>query len=373
MSALSIILRILTFGACLAALYLWTDKQHVIAQKEAIIQEREYLVGYPKMKRPKGDEVTMNNEVRGETFAVIEEDRPHDPSYQRLELLRNQLKEIQTLDRDYGYGVREIGGYDPNKSLTLRTHIEEQSRDIEHKKKQISGLNQDLEKVKKELREQKELLGDEIQKVAELKEQIIQNHESYADLNFKHEQFKDEFDEALKRFQEQLAAQRAALGAQIEAVRIQLTNSKASEAQLKLEVARLNQTIAALRHQLHNTPKSQIISKDNSTDDDYKKNEGNPDRKKTNALQLDTKFYQYNKNSRQLILIAGTKSGIEKFDDKLVDIQIGSQKVEGLQIVKITEQYSILLLPTKLKSTARQTLEQLKSMAEITVKVSSRK
>ena len=373
MSALSIILRILTIGACLAALYLWTDKQQVIAQKEAIIQEREYLVGYPKMERPKGDEVTMNNEVRGETFAVIEEDRPHDPSYQRLEQLRNQLKEIQALDRDYGYGVREIGGYDPNKSLTLRTHIEEQSKDIEQKKKQISGLNQDLEKVKKELREQKELLGDEIQKVAELKEQIVQKDEAYSDLNFKHEQFKNEFDEVLRRIQEKLAAQRAALGAQIEAVRIQLTNSQASEAQLKLEVARLNQTIAALRHQLHNTPESQNISKDDSTVGDDKKKEVNPDRKKTNTLQLHTRFYQYKKQSRHLIILAGTQSGIKKFDGKLVDVKIGSQMIEGLQILRITEQYSILLLPTKLKPTARQTLEQVKSMAEVTVKVSSRK
>ena len=110
MSAFSIILRILTIGACLAALYLWTDKQQVIAQKEAIIQEREYLVGYPKMERPKGDEVTMNNEIRGERFAVIQEDRPHDPSYTRLKQLREELIQIKQSDMDYGYGVKEIGG-----------------------------------------------------------------------------------------------------------------------------------------------------------------------------------------------------------------------------------------------------------------------
>lgn len=232
-------------------------------------------------------------------------------------------------------------------------------------------MKEDLEKVKKELKEQKELLGDEIQKVAELKVQIVQKDEAYADLNFKHEQFKDEFDAALKRFQEQLADQRAALGAQIEAVRIQLSNSQASEAQLKLEIARLKQTIAVLRHRLHKTTPSDGINNEDASENEEESDEIKPKTKK--ALQLETRFYQYNKKSRNIVLLAGTHSGIGKFDGKLVDIQIGNQKIEGLEIAKISEQYSVLKLPTKLKATAVQTLQQLKSMADLTVKVSSRR
>lgn len=370
MSAFSIILRILTIGACFAALYLWTDKQQVIAQKEAIIQEREYLVGYPKMERPKGDEVTMNNEIRGERFAVIQEDRPHDPSYTRLKQLREELVQIKQSDMDYGYGVKEIGGYDPNKSLTLRTHIEEQGRDIQHKKKQINGLNQEVEELEDELKEQKAFLGEEIQKVAELRKTILQRDAEISDLNFKFEQLKGEFDDALSRFQEQLEQQRKTLLAQVEAVRIQLRQSEAVVAQQKIEMAKLTQINSALRHQIKHLKSS---SNTIPVDLDVKDENGDkikPDRKQPRSLKLETRFYQFIKKPKHLILLAGSQSGIKKFEDKLVNIQIGNQQLKELQVVKVSDQYSILLLPRNASPDVIRRLQQVKSLTEVTLESS---
>ena len=46
MKVFSIILRILSLGACGFAVYCWIDKKDLVAQKEAIIQEHELISGY---------------------------------------------------------------------------------------------------------------------------------------------------------------------------------------------------------------------------------------------------------------------------------------------------------------------------------------
>ena len=372
MSAFSIILRILTIGACLAALYLWTDKQQVIAQKEAIIQEREYLVGYPKMERPKGDDITMDNFVRKEKFALIQEDRPYDPSYQRLNQLRKELIKIQEEDRDYGHKGKSIGGYDPNKSLTLRTHIELQADDIQKKFKQIEGLKEDVEKLSKDLKEQKVLLGDEIQKVSELKETIVKKDAQYSDLNFKHEQFKDEYNKTLITHADNMENLKSNLGTQLEASRLQWQQLKAKESQLRLELAALRQQNSSLMHRLQNalqgTSDTQLPNKELLDKPVDQERNADP---KPKVLKHDSSFYQFNNKTRQLVILSGNQSGIEKLEGKLLQIRFNNANVKGLQIVKVTDKFTVLLLPGKTSPKDIQFLQGLKSMSRVSLETTN--
>jgi len=190
MSAFSLIIRMLSLAACGVAIFFWIDKQKVIAQKEAIIQETEYLVGYPITERKQSDKVTLPASLRKEHIADLRKERPDDVSFQRMEELRSRLERIQKSDKRLGHNVKTIGGYDPNKHLTLRSHIEAQTQQIERLLHVENSLHERNAKLEKELATEKTLLGEEIVKVDQL-EKTVKNHEAaHTELENKHEELK---------------------------------------------------------------------------------------------------------------------------------------------------------------------------------------
>ena len=217
MTAFSIILRILTLGACGAAVFLWLDKQNLVAQKEAIIQEQELLIGYPKDLRKKGDEVTQSRFEREINFAKMKESRPDDASFVRLQTIRQELVNIQgnEVSNFYGHKGKKILGQDgyklpaegedppkdenpyndPNAYLSLRGHIGELTQDVLAKIKTIEARDVTIEELEEDLNTQKTLLGQEIEKVTARDATIQEKDKEITDMTNKYEQLQETYNQ----------------------------------------------------------------------------------------------------------------------------------------------------------------------------------
>jgi chromosome segregation ATPase len=227
MSAFSLIIRMLSLAACGVAVFFWIDKQKVIAQKEAIIQETEHLVGYPTTERKKTDKITLPASVRKEYIADLRAEHPNDVSFQRMEELRSRLVRIQKSNTLLGHQVKTIGGYDPNKHLTLRSHIEGQAQEIEKLLEIEDSLNAEKEKLAKELANEKALLGEEILKVDELRKIVEKNEANYRNLENKHQELKSTYVSMISKNEERIQQIREDFKAQLTSLRLQVSQLQA--------------------------------------------------------------------------------------------------------------------------------------------------
>ena len=383
MTAFSIILRILTLGACGAAVYFWIDKNKVIAQKEAIIQETEFLVGYPTTERKKNSEVTQDPTVRSENFAIIQESNPEDASFKRMEELRTQLKTIQSADKYFGHAAKTIGGIDPNKNLTLRAHIDAQTQEIESKIKTIEGLNSDIEKLKLDLEEKNNLLGVEIDKVAERDKTIAQKEAEYTDLDNKHEQLKATYNQAqidhqnkIKDLQDALAQEKQELKLQNENKDAEIQDLKNELRAMEIEKQRLVRAAAqgspAMAGQPgvapnpalpQPAPANPLLGQPNPAAPNPTPNTG----LFANAAPLQTKFYMFDPDNETMALLAGSKSGIKKLEGKKLTLVVNGKRLAALAIVKVDEQYTIFKVRQNRTAPEWKILTGLKKMDNVTI------
>ena len=125
MKVFSIILRILSLGACGFAVYCWIDKKDLVAQKEAIIQEHELISGYYTKARSASKETTQDETVRKTNFGKIRERDPNDASLTRLEEIKDGMSGIIKDDQYFGYSGRKVADRSAKKEevLTFQVHI----------------------------------------------------------------------------------------------------------------------------------------------------------------------------------------------------------------------------------------------------------
>ena len=106
MKVFSIILRILSLGACGFAVYCWIDKKDLVAQKEAIIQEHELISGYYTKARSASRDHS-DETVRKTNFGKIRERDPNDASLTRLEEIKDGMSHIED-DQYFGYSDEKL-------------------------------------------------------------------------------------------------------------------------------------------------------------------------------------------------------------------------------------------------------------------------
>lgn len=390
MTAFSIILRILTLGACGAAVYFWIDKNKVIAQKEAIIQETEFLVGYPTTERKKNSEITQTETMRKENFALIKESTPDDPSYTRLEKLRMQLETIKETDKYFGHKGKTIGGSDPNNNLTLRAHIDAQTQEIESKIKIIDGLNDDIEKLKLDLEEKNNLLGIEIDKVAERDKTIVQKEADFTDLDNKHEQLKTTYNQAqidhqnkIKDLQDALAKEKQALTLTNENQAAEIQDLKNDLRKKDIEIQRIMRQFAQQSNPNMAPPPGTAPNALTATGVTAPTGSNNPllGQPNTpgassgapntgvfaNSAPLNTKFYMFKPENETMALLAGAKSGIKNLEGKKLALLVNGKRVAALAIVQIQDQYTIFKVRQNRSAPEWKILTGLKKMDNVTV------
>lgn len=254
MSAFSLIIRMLSLAACGVAVFFWIDKQKVIAQKEAIIQETEHLVGYPITERKQNHKVTLPAKVRREYIAGLREEHPNDVSFQRMEELRSRLVRIQKSDKLLGHNVKTIGGYNP---MTLRSHIEAQTQEIEKLLVIKESLNSKSAKLEQELATEKVLLGEEIVKVDKLEKALLKNEEAYRNLENKHEGLKASYVKTIENTEIRIQQIVEDFKAQLTGLRLQVSQLQALADErhrktllLEQEKIEMFRTIKELREQV---------------------------------------------------------------------------------------------------------------------------
>ena len=316
-------------AACVAAVFFWNHKQRLIAQKETIIQESEYLVGFPDLALSTKHETTFNRLTRVQTLSRIKEDRPDDPSFKRMVKLRSKLEEIQGLHQEYGYNVRTIGGFDPNKSLTFHTHIETLGSDLTRRKDQIQDLRNKNEELEEDLVVQKTLLGQEIEKVSEARATIVENEAIIEDLEGKYGQLEDTYEDTLIQYQQKIQ----------ELHTIYKAKGEVAARQNRLLKAQLNEAVTkiALMNQLLEHNKRTDIEKGENGNQSGKVYPIRPNQQDANPNNLHTRFYKYSPSENRIALLAGDSSGIQAYTGKPLTLLVGDRQVKGLQIVKVSK------------------------------------
>jgi len=387
MTAFSIILRILTLGACGAAVYFWMDKQKVIAQKEAIIQETEFLVGYPTQERKKNDEVTQDPTLRKENFALIKEVTPDDASLTRMEELRKQLESIKGTDQFHLHGGKEsIGGSDPNKNLTLRAHIEGLSQELNNKISRIEGLEDDKTKLEEELQLQKQLLGEEQIKVQARDETITQKTNEYEDLDNKHQQLQTTYFDEQKKHQQKLEDLQKALAQEKQALTLQVSDLTAEKDDLNQQIRTLkieNQRFlrqmqqggAVATAQPPQTPiPGQPPQVPTASDNPLLPTAGTPTGQPGTGGGLfggpppiNTKFLKFSEKTRQLALLVSDKA-LANYQGKKLDLLVQGKRIAALSIVKSTDQFTFFIVRQNPSTPEWQILTQLKQGHTVTIK-----
>ena len=273
MKVFSIILRILSLGACGFAVYCWIDKKDLVAQKEVIIEEWEFLSGYqentssadavkifrgmlnePNPEFPKKKNGDSYN--REETLGYIakqnsnQEARGANDSLNTIEAFEKELKAIQKADTYFGHAAKTLGGPDPNNELTLKGHILVQTDKIETQKGIIEKKTQEISDLDMQVKEKDTLLGEEITKNGNLTKDIeglndtikekdnkyAQLQENYLDEQKNHQKEKENLQESLKTQTEELKVTLAAKEEKI-------SETETKNQDLQIEVNRLRTQI----------------------------------------------------------------------------------------------------------------------------------
>ena len=130
-----------------------------LLEKEAIIEEMEFLIGFPSLLKNHAGAEAMDGETRKGILTEINEVNPQDPYYLKLVQLREGLLEIQSTDKTFGYGAKTIGGPDPELHLTLNGHIRVQSMELEMRRSRIEQLSDRVGALEKELQGYKKELN----------------------------------------------------------------------------------------------------------------------------------------------------------------------------------------------------------------------
>jgi hypothetical protein len=246
MKVFSIILRILSLGACGFAVYCWIDKKDLVAQKEAVIQEREFLSGYYDKERSENSEVKQDKTARDANFAKINE-RGGSDSLKALKGLEDSLKTIQKVDEYFGHEAKTLGGPDPNKQLTLKGHILVQTDKIETQKGIIEKKTQEISGLENDVKEKDTLLGEKIEDNRKLTEEKIPALEGkIKDQDAKYTQLKGDYLTDKQKHQTKIENLQESLKTQTEELKVTLAakEEKISEAEtknqdLQIEVNRL--------------------------------------------------------------------------------------------------------------------------------------
>lgn len=391
MTAVSIILRVISMCACGAAVYFWIDKQNLIAQKEAIIQDMELLVGYPTDLRKKGDEITQNYDQREANLAKLKQTNPEDASFTRLEEIRQQLVSIQgnEVSDYYGHKSKEILKYDfelpaegeggddankaepafndPNAYLSFRGHIDSMTADVLQKIKTIESLNTKIEGLNDELSTQKTLLGQEIEKVAAKEKDIEELNAQITDKTNKYEQLQETYNQNQLAHQEKLEQLKQDLSKQKQELQIQVGQLKEINQDLELENRKLkqdNQQLARQNMQAGAAPGTSAIPPTPTSILGAPSPVAPPANPLTGApsgdpapsssvpsgifasdvAPINTQFIMFSPKTSQLALVGGKGSAIEKMEGKKLDLVANGKRLAALSIVKIDAQYTLFLV-----------------------------
>ncbi|MBT4222919.1 MAG: hypothetical protein HOD72_00495 [Opitutae bacterium] len=249
MKVFSIILRILSLGACGFAVYCWIDKKDLVAQKEAVIQEREFLSGYYDKERSPNSEVKQDKTTRDANFAKINE-RGGSDSLKALKGLEDSLKTIQKADEYFGHEAKTLGGPDPNNQLTLKGHILVQTDKIETQKGIIEKKTQEISGLENDVKEKDTLLGEKITENGQLKGNIEDLNETIQEKDNKYAQLQTNYLDEQKNHQTQIENLQESLKTQTEELKVTLAakEEKISETEtknqdLQIEVNRLRTQI----------------------------------------------------------------------------------------------------------------------------------
>ena len=249
MKVFSIILRILSFGACGFAVYCWIDKKDLVAQKEAVIQEREFLSGYYDKERSDNSEVKQDKTTRDANFAKINE-RGGSDSLKALKGFEDSLKTIQKADQYFGHAAKTLGGPDPNNQLTLNGHIQVQGQKIETQKGIIEKKVQEIDDLDMQVKEKDTLLGEEITKNGNLTKDIEGLNTTIVEKDKKYTQLQDNYLDEQKNHQKEKENLQESLKTQTEELKVTLAakEEKISETEtknqdLQIEVNRLRTQI----------------------------------------------------------------------------------------------------------------------------------
>ena len=226
MKVFSILLRILSLGACGFAVYCWIDKKDLVAQKEAVIQEHELITGYYSSQRSPSKETTQDETTRKANFAKIRENDPKDAALTRVEEIREGIESIVKNDQYFGYSGRKVADRTAKKDevLTLQVHILDMNGKIKTQSDTIDTKNGEIEKLTKDLEDKEDLLGQEIVKNEEKQKTIEERDATIADKENKYQQLQSDYQaniqqnqremeqlrDNLKNKQEELVAQLAA-------------------------------------------------------------------------------------------------------------------------------------------------------------------
>jgi hypothetical protein len=249
MKVFSIILRVLSLGACGFAVYCWIDKKDLVAQKEAVIQEREFLSGYYDKERSNNSEVKQDKTTRNANFAKINE-RGGSDSLKALKGFEDSLKTIQKADEYFGHAAKTLGGPDPNTQLTLKGHILVQTDKIETQKGIIGKKTQEISDLDMQVKEKDTLLGEEITKNGNLTKDIEGLNETIQEKENKYTQLQQNYLDEQKNHQKEKEDLQESLKTQTEELKVTLAakEEKISEAEtmnqdLQIEVNRLRTQI----------------------------------------------------------------------------------------------------------------------------------
>jgi len=221
MKVFSIILRILSLGACGFAVYCWIDKKDLVAQKEAVIQEREFLSGYYDKERSPNSEVKQDKTTRDANFAKINE-RGGSDSLKALKGLEDSLKTIQKADEYFGHEAKTLGGPDPNNQLTLKGHILVQTDKIETQKGIIEKKTQEISGLENDVKEKDTLLGEKITENGQLKGNIEDLNETIQEKDNKYAQLQTNYLDEQKNHQTQIENLQESLKTQTEELKVTL-------------------------------------------------------------------------------------------------------------------------------------------------------
>ena len=206
MKVFSIILRILSLGACGFAVYCWIDKKDLVAQKEAIIQEHELISGYYTKARSASKETTQDETVRKTNFGKIRERDPNDASLTRLEEIKDGMSGIIKDDQYFGYSGRKVADRSAKKEevLTFQVHILDMGQKIKTQIDIISKKDEEIKNLNTDLDTQKDLLGKEIVKNEEALETIAERDTTIQDQKNKYDQLQGDYQANIQENQKQM-------------------------------------------------------------------------------------------------------------------------------------------------------------------------
>ena len=359
MTAFSIVLRILSMAACIAAVFFWNHKQKLIAQKETIIQESEYLVGFPELERSSKHQTTFNRLARVQTLSRIKADRPGDQSYQRMVKLRSKLEEIKSRDKEYGYDVMTIGGFDRNKNLSFHSHIHTLGWDLSRRKDQIDTLQDKNQELEEDLVVQKTLLGQEIEKVTAANATIQESQATIEDLEGKYGQLEETYDSTIQDYLEKIEQLRNTYR----------TKQEVYTRQNNILTTQLNEAttrVRLLEQHLEKYRRNATTEKGSGKVDDKTISEKDSIGKEALRNTLHTRFYKFSPQENRLALLSGASSGLQAYVGKPLTLLVGERQVEGLRIVKVANEYTLFRFDGSLRK-AQGILRKLKSMDRVII------